>query len=744
MKKIFIFIVGVIFSLNILAQNNKKYDVGLINLEHQNSTQGLKERKANEILDVFISGNIQEIVKIVEENGGDIGTTTSKLATARIPLKSLDKISQSEFVEKVQLSRPVKSYRNQAAKHIGADKVKQGTSGLTQAYNGKNVVIGIIDSGIDYFHEDFRDKNDPSKSKILYLWDQNDRTGTNPSNFKFGSEWTKSQLEEAIKNNGSGIAQKDEESGHGTHVSGIATGNKGMAPEANIVFVALNFMNSTGIADAASYIFKKADELGLPCVINASVGGHFNPHDGTEAEEVMIEEMLQQKPGRAFVAAAGNEGDSFIHFQANLDDEEMYTWYYGAFIKNFFKTRIYGIIDKSEVENIEIATAMDSTTLDKNNILRPVKKIKTSKYTKISDFLDKGVKIFNFKYGDGTKTGTVMFMASTSMVNKEKVELLIQIDEPFNIKLADKNSGLNLYRIIFKGTGNVHLWELTGKSLHSLETISVTPDKGFVSTNNKYTVGSPATGNSIISVGAYTNRTSWPVTLNSNAVINNPDIKVGKIADFSSMGPTLDKRIKPEITAPGHYVASSLSHWYKLTANDENMVLYGDKEWVMSGTSMACPVVTGAIALMLEQNPKMPINEIRKILFDNTDKDSFTGNANNLPNNIWGYGKLNILKAMLANTSTGFSEIVSNNKNILIKSTYPNPFSNSITISLANTNNEEGSVQIIDILGNIVYSQKIKSGQDQFVWDSDRKSAGVYFCKILLGNKTETVKIVQK
>jgi subtilisin family serine protease len=128
------------------------------------------------------------------------------------------------------------------------------------------------------------------------------------------------------------------------------------------------------------------------------------------------------------------------------------------------------------------------------------------------------------------------------------------------------------------------------------------------------TVGEPATSPYVIAVGALTSR----------FVSGDPRsfIDLGKIAYFSSRGPTRDGRLKPEVVAPGYFV---LGPW----AGTSDYIL-------LPGTSMASPVVAGLVALILEENPNLDVNGVRGILSSQVLSDGFTGS---LPNNTYGYGK---------------------------------------------------------------------------------------------------------
>ncbi|WP_448583922.1 S8 family serine peptidase [Thermocrinis sp.] len=128
------------------------------------------------------------------------------------------------------------------------------------------------------------------------------------------------------------------------------------------------------------------------------------------------------------------------------------------------------------------------------------------------------------------------------------------------------------------------------------------------------TVGELGTSPYVITVGALTSR-YHPYSFMS--------FDMGKIAFFSSRGPTRDGRIKPDITAPGYFVLGPLAG-----STDEYIL--------MAGTSMTTPIVAGLVALLLETNPNLDVFEVRNILTSQALSDGFTGS---LPNNIYGYGK---------------------------------------------------------------------------------------------------------
>ena len=208
-----------------------------------------------------------------------------------------------------------------------------GTNAKIFSNGGKGVIVGIVDTGIDYKHEDFID--DTGKSRILYIWDQTDAGGPNPSYpYNYGSEWTKTQIDNEIDGTPAGIVREEDTNGHGTHVAGTAAGDgsatngdelagkyKGMAPEAELIIVKTD-LTSCHIIDGVNYIFSKANSLGKPAVVNLSLGTHQSPHDGTGSLSHAMDESIKtggsETKGRVVVVAAGNEGSDEIHAEANI------------------------------------------------------------------------------------------------------------------------------------------------------------------------------------------------------------------------------------------------------------------------------------------------------------------------------------------------------------------------------------------------------------------------------------------
>ncbi|MGB9590421.1 MAG: S8 family serine peptidase, partial [Candidatus Hydrothermia bacterium] len=167
--------------------------------------------------------------------------------------------------------------------YLGTGAWVQHAGGLT----GRGVIAGLVDSGIDWDHPDFGPST--SESRIIRIWDQTlVPTGgeQSPPEFGYGVEYDSLDVI-------SGTPRSVDDMGHGTHVAGTMAGDgsgtngleasgryAGLAPEAYIISVKTTWLDAD-VVDGVDYIFRRADAMGLPCVINLSLGSHYGPHDGT-------------------------------------------------------------------------------------------------------------------------------------------------------------------------------------------------------------------------------------------------------------------------------------------------------------------------------------------------------------------------------------------------------------------------------------------------------------------------------
>jgi subtilisin family serine protease len=308
----------------------------------------------------------------LEQNGAKIKYERGDLISVRIPLDKISEISTSKLIYPIEFSIEKGVELNDTMRvRNRVNEVHQGLAPLTQMYDGEDVIIGFIDSGIDYTHPDFQ--NPDGSTRVLAIWDQTkglDASFT-PSKYGYGQEWDSAQIN-------AGISTHDLiGTHHGSTVAGSASGNglasgynKGVAPKSDIIMVETDFSRPNWfatVADAVDYIFSMADYYGKPCVINASVGGYLGSHDGLDAPALMIDDLLLEKSGRLMVCAAGNSGGyPAYHVRNEITADTTFTWFTVNTSSTFGYPAAYLSIwvDKQEFDDVYFAIGADKISPD--------------------------------------------------------------------------------------------------------------------------------------------------------------------------------------------------------------------------------------------------------------------------------------------------------------------------------------------------------------------------------------------
>lgn len=683
--------------------------------------QGQLSKPLGQNVQLFVEG--EHAAAYVASVGGVVNTDLGDLVTAELPFSAVLPLAEKAAVSRIRLGHRMRRLNDEAAKKVRADKVQSGDSPLPRAYRGQGVVIGIIDSGIDFEHPDFQ--NADGSTRLLSLWDQNE-SGTPPSGYSYGTEWSASEIN-------SGACTHEDADGHGTHVSGSAAGNgtaigahQGMAPEADIIVVALDFSSSTGVIDGANYIFQQAAALGRPCVINASIGSHHGPHDGSSLESRMLDQMLEAAPGRVFCAAAGNEGGDHIHVTAPSDAEQ-YTLFSPLADGLIY---LYLRVPKALSGTVEFAVGVDES--DYNPFEEPptggqLNFIDMTSYYTADDIGSGQTDDFGADYGK--------VYLQTESISDSVMAVVITIEDDMTYDDATGEvEHLDLWRLFIKNGGpRVHGWIADmGGSYQG----SVVGD-GHTAADNDYSVGMPAVARHVFAVGASVNRAQW--TSSDGYSYNYPGAVQHQIASFSSLGPTADGRLKPEFVAPGHGVISAFSA-ESFDAWFESDFVDGDQHVISSGTSMACPVAAGAIALYLEQQPTASYAEVLTHISQTAMRDSWTGSA--LPDNTWGWGKIDAF-AMLSTSDVDEAQALPGT--FSVAAAFPNPFNPSVTLQYTVPLSTVLDIVVYDVRGRIVHEYSegmVSAGAGSLVLNGEAWPSGVYVVAVRAGSETRTQKML--
>ncbi|MES2566330.1 MAG: S8 family serine peptidase [Bacteroidota bacterium] len=637
----------------------------------------------------------------VHYNAGNIFAITTNIESIKA-LAKLKNVVRMEYIQHhLQLMGDTCVVRNRIK------PIKLGTAPLTQSYDGSGVIIGIIDSGIDFNHPDFKDVN--GKSRIKYLWDMNKPLATNtPTMFGYGQEWNNTQIDQGL------CTQTDlVHFGHGTNSSGIAAGNgfslnryEGMAPKADLIVVALNFSKSGfTISDAVQYIINKSLLINKPLVINASVGDYYGSHDGTDLEAQMINNSIANIPGRAMVASCGNGGSTKFHVGYNIvTTDTNFTW-----IKTNGKyMNVSEYADTTQIKNVRYSVGVTNPGF--NNL----GSIPFKTYNYPLNVLKRDT-IYNNSY----RIGIVESIASINSFGVYELNIVIKSD-----------SAGYYWSIAHAGTGRIDSWNFdyyTGL----LPTVSQYPK--IVNYKSADTIQSIVSGfqcsNEIIAVGNYVNRSQYT---DVNNVVQTYPVIAGQLDETSSTGPTRDNRFKPDITASGAIILASspLAHIINLKVNAPYLVAQGGYHVAAGGTSSSSPVVAGLAALYFQRNPTATNQQLKQAIIDCAYQDIFTTTA--LPNNKWGYGKLDGFAAMTCGEVLANVKNLSNENEILV---FPNPFSNLCLLMFNNSNIRK--IKMYNSSGQLVMEDECYTNSYQL--KRNNMSSGLYL--VLCEEKTKAYKI---
>ena len=672
--------------------------------------------------------------------GVELNVKAGDFYTAIIPIEKLEDLFLINGIQKIEIGEKAKISLDNARTLTNVNQVQAGT-GLPQAYTGTGVIVGVIDKGFDYTHPTFRNLA-TNQSRISKVWEQTE-TGTPPNGFSYGNEIIG---QTNILNNGYDLTTES----HATHVTGIAAGSggianslfKGIAYNSEIVLVPSD-LSPEKIFNGIQYIFNYATSVNKPAVINMSIGSHFGPHDGTSDFDLACNSIVG--PGKILVGAAGNEGEDKIHVNKTLNSTNSLLSFVNfphltdgtinpIMSKGITQIDIWGEVGKPFSVAVNVYNIFLNSYDDFTPYINTV--TNTSTYTGV---------IYDNDTTSPQDGCIVQIGTENSNANNSKPHAIIYIDNSYQDDVLNQ-----LLIEVIGADGSVNAWHCGDGTaiftdLNGITGITAGTAVGATNGNTDMTVGEiGGTGNSIISVGAFTSKNTYTDYSGNGHSITGT---LYDIANFSSKGPTADGRKKPDITAPGNVIVSSVNHFdtthnYNATNTETVSGLNdGTTAWAfatMSGTSMASPIVTGIIALWLQAKPNLTLAQIKTILQTQSITDSFTGTGSSIPNNTWGRGKINALTGVqYINQFLNLETFNSSNNFVL----YPNPTSSTV---LATSEEYYDNVEVYNILGQKVYMQSLGAILDNKEIDLSNLSKGTYILKFNNLEFSKSIKVIKQ
>jgi len=652
-------------------------------------------------------------------------------------LESLTADPDVTWIEGAASCRPVLDVSLISARVAGQDGIRYRYSGTS--YTGKGVLVGVVDTGIDWSHRDFVDPLDGS-SRILRLWDQTENGGRPPagSEFDFGTEYLQSEITLEIKGITSGSIRSKDTEGHGTHVAGIACGNgldsgnghppgrySGVAPDADLIIVKVpEIFNSGAILSGIRYVFSKADSLNRPAVVNLSMAAptQEGPHDGSTAFEQAIDALLGG-PGRAIVAAAGNFGGQAVHFKGEFTspDSDNPTVIPFRIEANHPGREDYVVFDVWHWPVCGLAVSVVSPA---GRIYGPVA---SSSPRQVWESPDDGlIDVDNAAFGPNPNNGDL--------------QLRIRISDNYLARPGSETLRTGEWKLAFTGKpddANQRPGVFQGWLCDSNTEAAITGGA-----DDSCVIPEPGNARLCITVGGYTSRTQWPRI--AGGLWGPGGLAVDSIASFSGSGPARQNsqnsapENKPEITAPAEYVLSSHSGFLPAPP-DSHFIASDGVHIAMHGTSMAVPHVTGVIALLLQADPSLDSYTIKRILIDGARKA--VPMAGRRWDRQWGYGMLDADAVLREVTAVGEISDAALPVGFALSPNFPNPFNSFTAVRVSvppGADRRTASLQVLDLSGRvlrILHQGPLQAGEQAFGWDgTDERGrsvpSGIYICRL--------------
>lgn len=646
---------------------------------------------------MYHKGNLQSI----EELG--FKTTSKKDETCvqgTLLLKDLKNIASHEDVISLSVGKAGREMLDTSVSQInagGSGNVWQvnTSNGNFTGSTGDGVVVGIIDTGIDWSHPVFWSSDSPITTRIKRIWDpgidphgsaQSPQANYMEGSERYGVEYTDTMINEVLRGNADSSTVKHKDcSGHGTHVASIAAGNGrapkpgesnsaykyiGVAPEADIVVVKILYLFNDVVEtvpppgephgtyilydqmfkDAVTYIRKVAElDLGnKPVVINYSVGSDIAPHDGFTEQEKWLTQLFSASNSKGlFCAAAGNSRTDSIHAivdipaptggGANGEVSVPFNLFDNRnSTKRYFKRCKY----EDETSNLYIGMWYRQPTAGAVTPHLTLPGKSEAGGLAVSSTIQHGYygnnNQFHHTFIHSSATYTKPATGGNPATSITRNQIYLEVTPSRNGVL--KQGQYNI-RITGPPGTIIHIWVYKSRSTHpphkeygfSYPLATINGLTVEKSPNERNLIGEPAGANNILTVAAYNDIND---TL---AFFSSP----GPLVDYAPLPAPQPHIAKPDIAAPGWgIIAADSSHTVPPASSpclsSDAPPNYTSK----SGTSMASPHIAGVAALLLEQNNSLTTHDLIRLI-----KTHVQSGGGSLPADDWGTGKVDAKNA---------------------------------------------------------------------------------------------------
>ena len=618
-------------------------------------------------MSAFVRISSDEVASQLEALGVEIQSRFDKgLMTTLIPIEKIEEVASLAGVTRINAASPMRILTNNARQTTNVDDAltlsnDAITAGLTKKFDGAGVILGVIDTGIDFQHIAFKDKNGTTRIKRAYVY--NGSSAQEYTNITSSSPTTDDNTED-----------------HGTHTSSIAGGSSviisgssvtvtddhasatygGMAPGADLYLAGIKNLNDTYLANAVNNMCTYANQQNKPLVVSNSWGSQWGPHDGTgDVADVYNSLFGDTHPNRVALFAASNDAGnapssegggyhisgtatsanplgSILRCSYYSDTDNGY-YYYGAIANAWSRAGTSTIMCKIYVLNKSTGAILASTTVTPT--------ANGAAVSGLSSYYSGTIYAYKDYISANGKTQTLLY---TSGLQTRSASNYVS-----NYTLAVEFYPQN-------GSATIDVW---GGNYCYYSNFLSTPSHAWTAGSDDMSVSDEATMPNVISIGAYisTNRVTDYNGTSHNLAGSFPTI--GDIAYFSSYATANESPTGlqyPWITAPGATIVSAVNHYdtsgdlsyingnsaqyglYRVNSNTTSP--YGS----MEGTSMATPAAAGIVALWLQaslennaQHKNLTVNDVKQIMQETAIHDQYTDGGANASH--FGNGKIDAL-----------------------------------------------------------------------------------------------------
>ena len=604
----------------------------------------------------------------LEQKGIEVRYQLGDMVVMNIPPEKLQLLDDINEFYSVRADEILQLSNDKARKETGADKVTDPlwaiVAGLPLCYTGKDVVLGIIDRGIDFNHAAFRNADGSTRVKKAVIYNESGKT--------------EYDTEDAIM----ALTTDDNTLSHGTHTSATAggseTGNgmQGVAPQADLVLCGMaGYASSSNIAECIRIIFDYATSVNKPAVVNLSMGSILGLHDGSEILPQAIGNLTENgtKPGRAMVVSSCNSAANW----------ESIITYPGATCKTVLGATN---VPTEAGGNVTYTGRYFFYASDYNNFTLELKlvNLKSGAVTGL------GSHVMSLSEGEPC----IPELECINMPTAEGVHACcyyLDLDGDNAVKLDNNDYRLALFATPADESQMIKMmcagdnYDEPCFDAPQLNGVFNFKNAGYTKGNGDFAFSSSICSDAIISVGAYITRTDW-TNCQGNTYRYNPSSlteeyqKIGEIADFSSYGVDDNGKPRPTVIAPGMGIISAANNYdkgyfvdgqpgqlieegQKIGGLVSNVDKNGRNNWyyLSQGTSMSSPHAAGILTLWMQAKPTLTVNDIKQIMQETCRNDQYTTDTDYMPSGNLvqaGYGKIDCLAGLKAIVNTTSIETI--------------------------------------------------------------------------------------